>query len=80
MGNRDFSDTAKLETIKNNLEKNNGEIRCEICGKKLTSISEGHFDHIFPYAKGGKSSVENCQILCIDCNLKKNDKLYVESL
>ena len=74
MGNRDFSDTAKLETIKNNLEKNNGEIRCETCGKKLTSISEGHFDHIFPYAKGGNSSAENCQILCIDCNLKKNDK------
>ena len=77
MSARDFSDSIKLVVIKNNLEKNNGNILCEICGKKISSISECHFDHIYPYAKGGKSSVSNCQILCNDCNLKKNDK-YME--
>lgn len=74
MANRDFSDSIKLAVIKKNLEKNNGEIHCSICGLKLSSIEECHFDHIVPFAKDGKSSFENCQILCINCNLKKTDK------
>lgn len=74
MGNRDFSDTVKLEAIKANLKNNNGEIHCETCKAKLLSIEECHFDHITPYAKGGKPTLSNCQILCINCNLKKNDK------
>lgn len=74
MSNRDFSDTVKLEVIKENLEKHSGQICCEICGKNLSSIKECHFDHIHPFAKGGKSVFENCQLLCTDCNLKKNDK------
>lgn len=74
MGKRDFSDSVKLSVIKDNLRKNNGEICCTICGIKLLSIQECHFDHIFPFAKGGKSTAENCQILCSNCNLKKTDK------
>lgn len=74
MGTRDFSDSVKLSTITDNLRKNNGEICCAICGTKLSSIQECHFDHIFPFAKGGKSNTENCQILCTSCNLKKTDK------
>lgn len=74
MSIRDFSDSVKFEVIKKILEKNNGQIRCEICGKNLSSITDCHFDHIYPFAKGGKSTLENCQLLCADCNLKKNDK------
>lgn len=74
MNNRDFSDSIKLEVIKTNLEKNGGKICCEVCGNALSSIKESHFDHIYPYAKGGKSTLENCQLLCAECNLKKNDK------
>lgn len=74
MNTRDFSDSVKLEVIKNNLEKNSGKICCEACGEALSSIKECHFDHIYPYAKGGKSTLENCQLLCAECNLKKNDK------
>lgn len=58
MANRDFSDSVKLSTITENLRKNNGEIRCAICGVKLSSINECHFDHIFPFAKGGKSTLD----------------------
>ncbi len=71
---RDFSDSIKLEVIKENLRKNNGSICCEACKTQMSSIEECHFDHIYPYAKGGKSSFENCQILCSECNLRKNDK------
>mgnify|MGYP003308787993 CR=1 FL=1 len=71
---RDFSDSIKFAVVREILEKNNGRICCEICKKELRSINEGHFDHIEAFVKGGKSSKSNCQILCSDCNLKKNDK------
>ena len=74
MANRDFSDSVKLIVITENLRNNNGNICCAICGSKLSSINECHFDHIFPYSKGGKSTADNCQILCVSCNLKKTDK------
>ena len=74
MAIRDFSDSVKLFVITENLKKNNGEICCDICGTKLESINECHFDHVFPFSKGGRSTADNCQILCISCNLKKNDK------
>lgn len=74
MSNRDFSDSIKLEVIKTNLEKHGGKICCEVCGTNLSSIKDCHFDHIHPFAKGGKTTFENCQLLCSDCNLKKNDK------
>lgn len=72
--NREFSDSIKLEVIKNNLKTYDGSICCEACKNKLKTIDECHFDHIYPFAKGGKSTLENCQILCSDCNLRKNDK------
>ena len=28
-------------------------------------------DHITPWSKGGKTTPDNCQMLCRDCNLKK---------
>jgi len=30
-------------------------------------------DHIVPWSKGGKSVLENLQMLCTDCNLKKGN-------
>ena len=78
MNTREFSDTVKLDVIKANLDKYNGQICCEVCGNRLSSIKECHFDHIHPFAKGGKSIIENCQLLCADCNLKKTDKALKE--
>ncbi len=74
MNDRLFSDSVQYQAVLSNLEKNNGQIKCAICGKVLVSKSECHFDHILAYAKGGKSSLDNCQILCVDCNLSKSDK------
>ena len=51
MVKRDFSDSVKLSTITENMRKNNGDICCAICGTKLLSINECHFDHIIPFAK-----------------------------
>jgi len=44
---------------------------CVQCG--ATDYLE--FDHIIPYAKGGASTVDNVQLLCRRCNLKKSDRL-----
>jgi len=74
MAGRYFSDAIQFAVVKDNLEKHNGQIRCEMCGKQIFTINECHFDHIIPYAKGGSSTFDNCQILCIECNLKKSDK------
>lgn len=74
MSDRFFSDNVQYQAVLTNLENNNGQIKCAICGKILVSKSECHFDHIVAYAKGGKSTLDNCQILCSDCNLAKSDK------
>lgn len=74
MSDRFFSDSIQYQAVFSNLEKNNGQIKCEICGKILVSKTECHFDHIVAYSKGGKSTLDNCQILCKECNLSKSDK------
>lgn len=74
MNDRFFSESIQYQAVLSNLEQNNGQLKCAFCGKNLTSKSECHFDHILAYAKGGKSTLENCQILCMDCNLSKSDK------
>jgi 5-methylcytosine-specific restriction endonuclease McrA len=46
--------------------------KCRTCGA-TTGL---HYDHILPYAKGGRSDdVVNVQILCARHNLQKSDKI-----
>lgn len=42
--------------------------RCCQCGKKSNKLE---IDHIIPIAKGGKSTLDNLQTLCHECNIKK---------
>lgn len=46
--------------------------KCAKCGKEI-SFDQAQADHITPFAKGGRTIVENCQILCTDCNRRKSD-------
>jgi hypothetical protein len=43
------------------------ENRCRLCGRG----DNLHIDHVLPYSKGGPSSIENLQVLCQTCNLRK---------
>ena len=52
-------------------EKQNGV--CNNCGKHF-DIKEMEADHITPWHAGGKTSVDNCQMLCKDCNRRKSGK------
>lgn len=45
---------------------------CPKCGKHF-EIEEMQADHITPWSKGGKTSPENCQMLCADCNRRKSN-------
>ena len=64
---RIFSDSQKRESY----EKQKGI--CAKC-KKHFEINEMEADHITPWHKGGKTSTENCKMLCIKHNREKSGK------
>ena len=56
------------ESIKQTVyEKQNGN--CKKC-KKHFEYNQMQGDHITPWSQGGKTVIENCQMLCADCNRK----------
>lgn len=55
-------------------EKQRG--RCKICKAKL--YDSFHLDRILPGSKGGKYTIDNLQVLCINCNLSKNQRSNIE--
>lgn len=64
---RVFSDKVKLAVW----EKQNH--KCALCGKEFDYVlMEG--DHITPWRDGGRTTIENCQMLCRDCNRRKGSK------
>lgn len=46
---------------------------CPTC-KKEFEISDMEADHIDPWHEGGRSTAENCQMLCKPCNRRKSGK------
>ena len=61
-----FSEKMKREVY----EKQNGV--CKKCGGHF-EINEMEADHITPWCEGGKTIVENCQMLCRGCNRLKSN-------
>jgi hypothetical protein len=49
--------------------------KCRLCGITVTGNSI-HFDHIFPWSKGGETVLENLQVLCETHNLAKGNLEY----
>lgn len=64
---RAFDDNTKREVY----EKQKGI--CKICGKHF-EIEGMEADHITPWSKGGHTVIENCQMLCKECNRRKSGK------
>ena len=46
---------------------------CPHCGKHF-ELEEMEGDHITPWAEGGVTTAENCQMLCKECNRRKGAK------
>ena len=47
--------------------------KCALCGKEH-SFEEMEGDHITPWVEGGKTNVDNLQMICKDCNRRKGAK------
>ena len=45
---------------------------CVLCGAKAPAV-ELHVDHIIPVSKGGRTTLDNLQTLCAECNLGKGN-------
>ena len=63
---RSFSDSMKRSVF----ESQNGI--CSICEEEF-DIDDMEADHIKPWNEGGKTEIDNCQMLCRDCNRTKSD-------
>ena len=53
---------------------------CQACGCDVhldnpRADDRLHFDHIYPVCHGGKSTVDNIQVLCRRCNRKKGTSI-----
>lgn len=64
---RAFTDSEKLTMY----ERQNGI--CASCGEYFL-IEQMEGDHIIPWCEGGKTTIENGQMLCRNCNRKKGAK------
>jgi len=53
--------------------RRDGQI-CQKCNKPV-SDSDVEFDHIIPFSKGGKSTIENLRLIHKDCNRRKSNSL-----
>ena len=51
--------------------------KCVRCGRGSADGVKLHVDHIVPVSRGGKSTMDNLQTLCEDCNCGKGNK-YLE--
>lgn len=72
---RQFSDADKATMYARCEWKCTKGDRCENRGKKnFFGIEEMEADHITPWHEGGKTILENCQMLCRDCNRRKSGK------
>ncbi|WP_164008421.1 HNH endonuclease [Pyxidicoccus trucidator] len=81
-----FTRQQKEVVKQKNAQVNEGKTRCENCDvetvparkheKGVTPpLNETQVDHKVPKSKGGAGEVDNGQVLCRDCNLKKGDTL-----
>ncbi len=64
---RAFTDSMKQKVY----EKQQGN--CPKCKKQFV-IDNMEGDHVTPWSEGGKTSEENCQMLCKECNRRKSNK------
>ena len=64
---RQFDDDIKAEVY----ERQRGV--CKLCGKHF-AFEQMEADHINPWSAGGRTVIDNCQLLCKQCNRRKSSK------
>ena len=64
---RAFDDNTKREVYERQLGI------CPVCRKQF-AIEQMEADHITPWCQGGRTTADNCQMLCRECNRRKSGK------
>lgn len=72
LGLRAFPDDIKLEVYERQHHRCNNP-QCQRKDEEL-EFEEMEGDHITPWHDGGKTILENCQMLCRECNRRKGSK------
>lgn len=68
---RDFTHMQKLTVFRR--DKGNCQLKIKCDGSSKLKWDNWHCDHIIPWSRGGKSTVENGQVSCPTCNLSKGN-------
>jgi hypothetical protein len=66
---RIFDNDQKIQLYARDLQS------CQSC-KKAVGEFDWHADHVTAWIRGGRTVLENGQVLCVKCNLKKKDRLW----
>ena len=67
--------SGKRKRVRTYLRKRDGSY-CALCYIYL-STGNATIDHIIPLSLGGSHNLNNLQLLCIDCNIKKGNSIIV---
>ena len=67
-------DKEKIYEKQKGICANHKHPECKTKDSKIPP-SEAHADHKIPWSKGGKTDLDNCQILCSHCNLMFGSKI-----
>lgn len=70
--NPDLEKKIRAEVFEKSKDKE-GYYTCAVCTKKAKNRVYFQIDHIVPMNKGGKTKIENLQVLCRKCNGTKSD-------
>ncbi len=70
---RAFDENTKISVYERQ-EHHCANPECPHGREKEWDIEEMEADHITPWSKGGHTVIENCQLLCRDCNRRKSAK------
>ena len=70
---RKFTLTQKIKAYEKQKGKCNDSKQHEV-HENYFEIEDMEADHITPWKDGGKTTDENCQVLCKDCNRRKSGK------
>ena len=66
-----------MKFSRRNIFERDGNL-CQYCGRHFER-GELTLDHVTPRSRGGTSTWENIVLACLDCNIRKSDRLPQEA-
>lgn len=74
-GPRAFSPSVRDKLFARESERGGASgVRCAYCGMPIVHVTDAEVDHVVPYASGGRTTLDNAQLLHTLCNREKGKK------